>query len=381
LVALTGREVAALKMIQINKPLLDEEEVEAVAKVLRSGVLTSRAQSGSTVGEFQKAFAHFVEAKHAFAVNSGTAALHLSLLASGVGHGDEVIVPSFSFVATAETVVLVGAKPVFVDINPESYNVDPEKIRKAITKKTKAIVPVDIFGLPADTRPIKEIADEHCLIVVEDAAQAHGARYMGKPAGSIADLACWSFYASKNMTTGEGGMITTDSDKFAETLPCMRTHGETGEYVSTMIGGNFRMPEVEAAVGCVQLRKLPLFLKARRRNAEGLLSRLKGLNWLQLPAVPKGYEHSWYLFTVRLKEADARRRDRIVSELRKRGIGATVYYPTPIHRMPFYRGFSEQRLPNTEKAAQQVLSLPVHPAVNMEQIDHIASSVKKMKKA
>jgi perosamine synthetase len=378
---LTGLEVATLKTIQINKPLLDEEEVEAVAKVLRSGVLTSRAQSGSRVGEFEKAFSHFVEAKHAFAVSSGTAALHLSLLASGVGHGDEVIAPSFTFVATAETVVLVGAKPVFVDIDPESCNVDPEKVRKAITKRTKAIVPVDIFGLPADVRAIKEIADEHCLMVVEDAAQAHGARYMGKPAGSFADLACWSFYASKNMTTGEGGMITTDSDKFAEKLPCMRTHGETGEYVSTMIGGNFRMPEVEAAIGCVQLRKLPLFLKARRKNAEGLLSRLKGLNWLQLPAVPKGYEHSWYLFTVKLKEDDAERRDRVVSELRKRGIGATVYYPTPIHMMPFYRRFSKQRLPNTEKAARQVLSLPVHPGVTMEQIDHIASSVKKMEKA
>jgi perosamine synthetase len=381
LVVVTDLEAAALKIIQINKPLLDEEEIEAVAQVLRSGVLTSRAQSGSMVGKFEKAFAHFVEAKHAFAVNSGTAALHLSLLASRVGHGDEVIVPSFSFVATAETVVLAGAKPVFADIDPESYNIDPETIRKAITKRTKAIVPVDIFGLPADTKPIREIADEHGLTVVEDAAQAHGARYRGKPAGSFADLACWSFYASKNMTTGEGGMITTDSDEFAERLLYMRTHGETGEYFATMIGGNFRMPEVEAAIGRVQLRKLPLFLKMRRRNAEGLLSRLEGLNWLQLPAVPRGYEHSWYLFTIRLREADAKRRDRIVIELRERGIGATVYYPTPIHDMPFYRGFCRQRLPNTEKAAKQVLSLPVHPGVTMEQIDHIASSVKKMKKA
>jgi perosamine synthetase len=370
-----------LKMIHINKPLLDEKEVEAVAKVLRSGVLTSRAQSGSMVCMFEKAFADFAEAKHAFAVSSGTAALQLSLLASGVGHGDEVIVPSFTFVATAETVVLVGAKPVFVDIDPESYNIDPEKIRKTITKRTKAIVPVDIFGLPADVKPIREIADERCLMVVEDAAQAHGARYMGKSAGSFADLACWSFYASKNMTTGEGGMITTDSDEFVERLPCMRTHGETGEYVSTMIGGNFRMPEVEAAIGYVQLRKLPLFLKARRKNAEGLLSGLRGLNWLQLPAVPKGCKHSWYLFTVRLNEADSKRRNRVVSELRKLGIGATVYYPTPVHMMPFYRRFSKHRLPNTEKAAEQVLSLPVHPEVTEEQIDYIASSLKKMKKA
>jgi len=364
-----------MRMIPINKPLLGEEEVEAVAQVLRSGLLTSRSESASMVGRFEKAFAKFMKSKYAFAVNSGTAALHLSLLASEVGRGSEVIVPSFTFVATAETVVLVGAKPVFVDIDPDTYNVDPEKIEKAVTTKTRAIIPVDLFGLPAEIKPIKEIAEKHDLVVIEDAAQAHGAQYAGKPVGNFADLACWSFYASKNMTTGEGGMITTNSDEYADKLPYMRTHGEKNEYVSSMIGGNFRMPEVEAAVGYVQLKKLPSFLKLRQRNAERLATKLRGVKKLQLPIVPKGRKHSWYLFTVRLKKADAKRRDKIVDELRKLGIGATVYYRVPIHLMPFYRRFSKHRLPNTERAANQVFSLPVHPAVTIEQLDYIAASL------
>lgn len=366
------------KTIPINRPLLDEEEVEAVAKVLRSGILTSRTESASMVGQFERAFAKFVKARYAFAVNSGTTALHLSLLASGLDQGSEVIVPSFTFVATAETVVLAGARPVFVDIDPDTYNIDPERIEEAITEKTKVIIPVDLYGLPADMKPIREIAENHDLKIVEDAAQAHGAECNGKPAGSFADVACWSFYASKNMTTGEGGMITTSSDGYAEKLPYMRSHGEKEEYVSSMIGGNFRMPEMEAAVGNVQLRKLPAFLKRRQSNAENLASKLRNVEKLQLPAVQKGYKHSWYLFTARLKKADKKERDRVVDGLRQLGIGAAVYYQEPIHLMPFYRKFRKRGLPHTEEAARQVFSLPIHPAVETEQIDYIAVSVKKL---
>jgi perosamine synthetase len=366
-----------METIPINKPLLDEEEVKAVAKVLRSGVLTGRT-SASTVGRFEKEFAKYVKTKYAFAVNTGTAALHLSLLASKVGRGSEVIVPSFTFVATAETVVLTGAKPVFVDIKADTYNIDPQKIMKAVTEKTRAIMPVDLFGLPADMKPIREIAEKRGLIIVEDAAQAHGAQYARKPAGSFADLACWSFYASKNMTTGEGGMITTNSDGYADILPFMRSHGEREEYVSSTIGHNFRMPEMEAAVGLAQLSKLPNFLRLRRRNAERLAAKLKDVRELQLPTVPEGCKPSWYLFTVRLKNADRKKRDRVVNKLKTLGIGAAVYYPSPIHLMPFYRKFGKHRLPNTEKAAKQVFSLPVHPAVTTAQIDYIAASLKKL---
>jgi perosamine synthetase len=366
-------------LIPINKPLLDEEEVKVVSQILRSGALTGRTERiDSHVGKFEKRFAEFVKAKHAFAVNSGTSALYLSLLASGVGRKHEVIVPSFTFVSTAESVLLAGAEPVFVDIHPQTYNIDPDEIEKAISRKTKAIIPVDLYGLPADMKPIREIADDHDLVVVEDAAQAHGARYQGLPTGRFAHLACWSFYASKNMTTGEGGMITTNDDRYQDNIPYMRTHGEKEEYVSTMLGGNFRMPEMEAAIGNVQLSKLPAFLQARNRNASRLAERLEDSETIQLPTVSKGYKHSWYLFTIKLKGANEKTRDQIVEKLRNQGIGATVYYRCPIHLMPLYSGFRTSSLAHTEDAAKHVISLPIHPAVTPEQIDSIAQSMQKV---
>lgn len=362
-------------MIPINAPQIDREEVEVVVKVLESCVLTSGLGTGPKVREFEKSFAEFAEAKHAVAVNNGTAALHMSLLAAGVSTGDEVIVPSFTFTATAETVVLAGAKPVFVDINPSTYCIDPEKVERSITEKTKVIVPVDLYGFPADMEALREIADEHGLVVIEDAAQAHGAVYKGRPPGYFADVACWSFYGSKNMTTGEGGMVTTNSDELAERLRCIRSHGEREKYTSVMLGHNYRMPEIEAAIGCVQLRKLPAFLEKRRRNAEQLNRRLLQNGKLQLPFESQSHRHSWYLYTVRLKRADANGRDQLVEGLNERGIGAAVYYPTPVHLMPYYRRFCGYRLPETEKASRQVFSLPIHPGVSSEQIDYIADSV------
>jgi len=231
-------------MVPINAPRIDEREIEMVVKVLKSGILTARVGSSSMVASFEQSYAKLVEAKHAVAVNSGTAALHMALLAVGVKPGDEVIVPSFTFVATAEVVVallavgvkpgdevivpsftfvataevvvLCGAQPVFVDICPQTYNIDPEKFREAINTKTRAVIPVDLYGLSGDMQAISKIAKEHNLAVIEDAAQAHGASYRGKSPGYFADMACWSFYASKNMTTGEGGMITTNNDEYAD---------------------------------------------------------------------------------------------------------------------------------------------------------------------
>ena len=363
-------------MIPINKPQIDEKEIDVVVKVLKSGVLTAHQGNGPMVKRFESKFARFVGAKHAVAVNSGTAALHMALLATGITSGDEVILPSFTFTGTAEAVALIGAKPVFADINPYTYNIDAEKIEDAITEKTRAIMPVDLYGLPADMQAVKEIATKHDLIVVEDAAQAHGALYKGKPPGHFADVACWSFYASKNMTTGEGGMVTTNNDEIAEKLRYVRAHGEKESYRSFTIGHNYRMPEIEAAIGCAQLVKLPGFLEKRRRNAEVLTEKLGMINELQLPHEPRDYKHSWYLYTVRLKNSDATVRDKLVGMLQKRGIGAAVYYHTPIHLMPYYRQFGEYHLPETEKAAQQVFSLPVHPGVTSEEINYIASTVK-----
>jgi len=308
-------------------------------------------------------------------MNSGTAALHSALTAVGVKAGDEVILPSFTFVATAEVVVMLGARPVFVDIGPDTYTISPKAIERTITKKTKAIMPVDLYGLPADMQPIREIADEHGLKIVEDAAQAHGATYKGKPPGAFADVACWSFYGSKNMTTGEGGMLTTNNQEIAETPRYIRSHGEKQKYKSIMLGHNYHMPEIEAAIGCEQLKKLPKFVARRRKNAERLTQKLGKTKKLQLPTEPKGFKCSYYLYTVKLKNAGREKRDGVVEQLKLKGIGVFVFYVNPIHLMPFYRRFGRYKLPATEKTSEQVFSLPVHPGVTGKQVDFIAETV------
>ncbi|HLE75029.1 MAG TPA: DegT/DnrJ/EryC1/StrS family aminotransferase [Candidatus Bathyarchaeia archaeon] len=363
-------------MIPINLPKIGEEEVEAVVKVLRSGLLTQALGAGPMVTQFEKKFAEFAGVKHAIAVNTGTAALHSAVVAAGVKHGDEVILPSFTFVATAEAVVMAGGKPVFADIDPETYNISSTEIKKALTKKTKAIVPVDLYGLPADIKPIREIAAEHDLAVIEDAAQAHGATYAGKPVGVFANIACWSLYASKNMTTGEGGVITTGNDEMAEKMRLMRTHGEKAKYASLMLGCNYRMSEIQAAIGLVQLEKLLAFVAKRRENARRLTRMLAKTEKLQLPHEPKGRQHSWYLYTVRLKNATENERNKIVEKLRRKDIGAEVYYVNPVHLMPYYRdSFGRRKLPETEKAAKQVFSLPIHPGVTEKQVAYIGETL------
>jgi perosamine synthetase len=363
-------------LIPINLPKIGEEEVEAVVKVLRSGPLTNALGAGPMVTQFEKNFAKFAGVKHAIAVNTGTAALHSAIVAAGVQQGDEVILPSFTFVATAEAVVMAGGKPVFADIDPETYNISPAEIQKNMTKKTKAIIPVDLYGLSAEIKPIREIAAKQGLAVVEDAAQAHGATYDWKPAGVFADVACWSLYASKNMTAGEGGVVTTDSAEVAETLRLIRTHGEKAKYASLMLGYNYRMSEIQAAIGLVQLEKLPAFVAKRRENAKRLTRLLAKTDRLQLPGETKDRQHSWYLYTVRLRNAAENERNKIVEELRQKDIGAEVYYANPVHLMPYYRErFGGHRLPETEKAAKQVFSLPIHPGVTEAQVAYIGKAL------
>ncbi len=359
-------------MIRINAPQIGKEEIEAVTKVLESGILTTGLGKGPYVTKFEKSFADFVQAKYSIAVNSGTAALHAALMAVGVKNGDEVLLPSFTFTATAETVILCSARPVFVDIDPETYCMDVSQIEKYVNERTKAIIPVDLYGFPADLQPLREIADKHGIAIVEDAAQAHGALYKGKPVGFYADVACWSFYASKNMTTGEGGMVTTNNEEIADKVQSIRTHGEKEKYMSVRLGHNYRMPEIEAAIGLVQLKKLPKFLEKRRKNAKILTEKLEGIKGLKLPFETEEKKHSWYLYTVRLENVTRNKRDQIVRELKENNIEAAVYYHTPIHTMPFYRKFCNYKLPETEKASEQVLSLPIHPGVSLDQISYIA---------
>jgi dTDP-4-amino-4,6-dideoxygalactose transaminase len=363
-------------MIFINLPKIGEEEVQAVVKVLRSGMLTSGLGAGPTVTEFEKGFAKMAGAKHAVAVNTGTAALHAAIMAVGVKQGDEVILPSFTFVATAEAVALAGAKPVFADIDPKTYNLSPQAVEKALTKKTKAILPVDLYGYSAEMEPLRKIADNHGLALVEDAAQSHGLTYEGKPAGAFADAACWSMYASKNIMTGEGGVVTTNNDVIDETLRMIRTHGEKAKYASLILGTNYRMSEMQAAIGNVQLTRLDGFVAKRRQNAQTLTKLLENNNKLILPYESKDRLHSWYLYTARLKDSTEEKRNKLVEELKKKGIGAEVYYINPVHQMPFYReNFGNAKLPQTEKASKQVFSLPIHPGVTEEQAHYIGETV------
>jgi perosamine synthetase len=363
-------------MIYINLPKIGEEEIQAVNKVMRSGMLTSGLGMGPAVTEFEKGFAKMAGAKHAVGVNTGTAALHAAVMAVGVKHGDEVILPSFTFVATAEAVALAGAKPVFVDIEPKTYNLSPSAVEKAITKKTKAVLPVDLYGFSADFKHLREIADKHGLALVEDAAQAHGATYAGKPVGAFSDVVCWSMYASKNIMTGEGGVATTNNEQLDETLRMIRTHGEKAKYASLILGTNYRMAEMQAAIGNVQLGRLEGFVAKRRQNAQQLTKILEKNSKLVLPYETKDRQHSWYLYTARLKDGTETQRNKLIQELKNKGIGAEAYYVNPIHQMPFYReNFESAKLPETEKASKQVFSLPIHPGVTEEQARFIGETV------
>jgi len=370
-------------MIPVNVPLLGKEEKEAVMKVLDSGMLTQKAGRGPMVSEFERKFANYVKVKHAIATNSGTAALHAALLALNLKPSDQVIVPTFTFVATASVVLHVGAKPVFVDIDPEIYAMDPLEVKKKITPNTKAIIPVHLFGHPADMDALKDLTKARNIKIIEDACQAHGATYKGQQVGSVGDLACFSFYPSKNMTTGEGGMVTTNDEDIAEAVRAIINHGEKEAYQTVRLGHNFRMPEVSAAIGTVQIDKLPKFVEQRRANVAQLTELIKDNPHLQLPVVRSWAEHCWYLFTIRIpKEKSPTTRNAVVKQLHDAGIGAAVYYETPIHLLPYYKTnfhFTEG-FPKTEKAAQEVLSLPVHPGLTSADLTLIGEQVNKILK-
>ena len=376
-----GDHLSLRDLIRINEPFIGKEEIDAVTDVLKSGFLTEKTGASPRVLEFERDFSSFVGSKYAIAVCSGTAALHAALLAAGVKMGDEVIVPSFTFSATANTVLLAGAKPVFADIDGETYNIKPENIEAALSRKTKAIIPVHLYGYPAEMHAISKIARQHDLTLIEDAAQAHGAVYKSRHVGTLGDMACFSFYAAKNMTTGEGGMITTNDDDFAEALRMIRAHGEAGPYRVVRLGHNYRMPEINAAIGNAQLKKLPNFIELRKKNAETLTEKLSTFGKLALPKEREDCKHAWYLYTVRLIGANAARRNRVVEKLRAKNIGATVYYETPVHLLPFYResyGYGRGTLSETERAARQVFSLPVHPKVTTEDLEYMADILTKV---
>ncbi len=353
-----------MSVIPVARPMIGAEEKEAVLQVLDSGMLAQ----GERVAAFEKAFADYIGVRHAVAVSSGTTALHLALLAHGIGPGDEVITTSFTFIATANSILYVGAKPVFVDIEPDTFCIAPNQIEARITPRTKAILPVHLFGHPAEMDAIVEIAGRHGLAIIEDAAQAHGAEYHGRKVGSFG-TGIFSFYPTKNMTTGEGGMVTTDDDTLAERLRLLRNHGMPRRYVHEVLGYNFRMTDIAAAIGIAQLRRLDEFNRARIANAEYLSQHL---HKVVTPAVRPGVRHVFHQYTVRVPAA----RDEAVDKLREAGIGTGIYYPIPIHQQSLYRRIGyDDVLPETERAAREVLSLPVHPSLTRSDLDKIVQAV------
>lgn len=365
-------------IIKINEPIIGDEEIEAVTNVLKSGNLTERSGFGPSVLEFERKFAKFVDTKYAIAMNSGTSSIHAALLAAGVGPGDDVLVPSFTFSSTATSVLLTGARPIFADIDPKTYCINIDTINDSITERTRAIIPVHLYGMPADLDPIIEVARSHDIVIIEDAAQAHGAIYKDRKIGSIGDMTCFSFYAGKNMTTGEGGMVTTNDETYAETLRTIRIHGEERPYWVTRVGLNYRMTEIAASIGICQLAKLPKFLEKRKKNANELLKKLSDIEKLILPTQFDDREHAWYVFTVRLKGKYAKRRNKILQKLLSKQIYATVYYETPVHLLPLYRRITKVSLPETEKVSREVFSLPIHPRIDFKDLTFIASTLKRI---
>jgi perosamine synthetase len=351
---------------------LGDDEVQAVADVLRSG----RLVQGPRVASFEDGFASYVGTKHAVAVNSGTAALHVALLAAGVGAGDEVITTPFSFIATANSILYCNAKPVFVDIDEMTFNIDASLIAKAITNRTKAVLIVHLYGQPCDMDEIVRICNEHNLTLIEDACQAHGAEYRGKKVGSYG-IGCFSLYASKNIMTGEGGMVTTDSADIAQRARLIRSHGETERYLHPTLGFNYRMTDVLAALGICQLRKLDELNAKRSKNAAFLAGQLGEMRWLVPPAVGPHRKHVFQQFTIRVTDGSGLSRDGLAVILREKGVATGIHYSTPIHRQPLYRDLGyEMHLPVSERAAKEVLSLPVHPKLSDQDLTWILRSLK-----
>lgn len=357
------------RMIPIARPLVGEEEEKAVLEVLRSGQLAE----GSRVRAFEEAFAAYAGTRHAVAVNSGTAALIVALQAHGVGPGDEVITSPFSFIATATSIIACGAKPVFVDIDPFDLNLDPDNVEAAITDATKAIMPVHLYGHPARMTELAELAGDHGLALVEDAAQAHGAEHAGKRVGSFG-TGCFSFYPTKNMTTGEGGIITSNDDEVARLARIIRNHGQEVRYRSDYFGLNWRMTDLAAAIGVVQMRHIEGWNEARIANATTLAA---GITSVQTPKVRDGDRHVFHQFTVRLTGD----RDAIQKSLLEAGVGSAIHYPTVIHRQPIMveMGLGEGvDTPVAEAAAASVLSLPVHPSLSEEDLERIITVVNRV---
>ncbi len=355
-------------MIPISKPDLGPAEEEAVLDVLRSGMLAVGRKSA----ELEERWAAYCGVQHAVFMANGTLALEAILRALGIGPGGEVITVSFSFNATVSAILQVGARPVFVDIRAEDFCMDPDLVEAAITPRTKAILPVHLYGLMADMDPLVAIAERHGIPIVEDAAQAHGARYRGRRAGQFGP-SMFSLYATKNLTTGEGGFATTDDDALADRLRLYRNHGMRVRYHHEALGTNAKPTDLAAAIGIAQLARLDERTEQRRRNAARLEAGLRGY---LVPRVPDGREHVWHQYTMRFPGE----RQRVIDGLTERGIGTLIYYPVPIHRQEYLQAFvpgaEDLDLPVTNRLADEVLSVPVRPNLAADELEAVIAAIR-----
>ena len=354
--------------IPIAQPSLGDEEKDAVLAVLSSGMIAQ----GPVTAAFEEEFAAYCGVPHAVATSNGTTALHAALLAAGVGPGDEVIVPAFTFFATASAVSMCGAVPIFADVEPTTALIDPADTLMKVTEKTKAVIGVHLYGQPCDAVVLRKICEREDLTFIEDAAQAHGATYKEMRTGALGDLACFSFYATKNMATGEGGMVTTASDEYDERLRRLINHGQSEKYLHTELGYNYRMTDINAAIGRVQLARLDGFNRRRQENAAYYGANIKAPG-LVLPMVSPGRTHVWHQYSLRVTRAFPLTRDEFMACLRERGIGCAVHYPVALSRQPYYAGAN--LCPIAESLAATVLSIPVHPNVTDEGREYICETI------
>lgn len=357
--------------IPVATPQVGEQEAEAVKEVLLSG----KYVSGKKVAEFEKAFADYIGTKYAIAVSSGTAALYIALDAYGIGPGDEVIVPPLTFFATVSSVLYVGAKPVFADICEDDLCLSPDSIKDVVTDKTKAVIPVHLYGAAAKMDRIMEIARSHGLVIIEDCAQAHGTMFKGEKVGSFGHAGAFSFFATKHMTTGEGGMITTNDPEIADQCKIIRSHGMTGRDDHIRLGFNDRMTEMEAAMGIIQLQKLDELNKKRIKNSEFLLSRIKELPWAMVPVPEKDVLHTYFWCPVMVREESGKTIEDLKNHLTEHNIGYRHRYKEPLYKQPVLKrlglDFSGIHLPVAEKVAGNVIGLPNHPGLTQEDLDYI----------
>lgn len=361
-------------MIPIAKTVLGEEEMKAVVEVMKSG----NVREGKKCHQFEQAFAEKVGAKYATTMSSGTAALHTSY-SNLIKPGDEVLVPTFTFFATASMVVWAGGIPVFCDIDPQTYCIDLNNAEKRINSKTRAIAPVHLFGNACDIDGILTLAEKYDLRVIWDAAQAHLTKYKGRDVGSYGDAVCYSFYATKNLTTGEGGMITSDDKDFINRCVLFKHQGQSEKYIHSIIGTNYRMTDIQAAIGLAQLNKIDEYTRKRRKNAKILNYNLTDLEYITIPFVESCVEHSYHQYTILLSSGKCINRDKIIEKLKKEEIDAAVHYPMPLHKQrAFMKMIGDISLPVSEKIAKNCLSLPVHPFISDLELEHIIQGIREL---